>query len=94
MEWGRQQQQHGLVLIKMLILHLFVSHLKFPCNVVVELLTLLRKKIRLRLGGYLHAIIRGVFESFPVGLSARFLHIFLNYCMQIMNMGMLFVFVL
>ena len=33
--------KEGLVSIKLHIWHLFVSHLKFPCNVVFVLLTLL-----------------------------------------------------
>ena len=63
--------------IKLHILHLFASRLKFPCNVVVILLTLLWIEMRLRLSGFLHAIIGGVLESFPAGgFFAKFLHTF------------------
>ena len=63
--------RHGLVLTRLHILNLFSSHLEFPCNVVVVLLTLLWIKIRLRLGECLYAIIGGVLKSFPVdGFSA------------------------
>ena len=69
--------RHGLVSIKLHIWHLFSSHLEFPCNVVVVLLTLLWTKMRLWLGGCLYAIIGGVLESFPVDeFSAMFLHTF------------------
>ena len=69
--------RHGLVSIKSHIWHLLSSHLEFPCNVVVVLLTLLWIKIRLRLRGCLYAIIGGVLKSFPVdGFSAKFFHTF------------------
>ena len=67
--------RHGLVLIKEHIWHLFSSHLKCPCNVVVVLLTLLWIKMRLRLGGCLNAIIGRALKKIPVdGFSAKFLH--------------------
>ena len=70
-------ERHGLVSIKLHIWHLFSSHLEFPCNVVVALLTLLLIKLRLWFGGCLYAIIGGVLKSFPVdGFSAKFLHTF------------------
>ena len=49
----------GLVSIKLHILNLFSSHIKFPCNVVVVLLTLLLITMRLRFGGCMHSIIGG-----------------------------------
>ena len=86
--------KEGLVSIKLHIWHLFVSHLKFPCNVVVALLILLRIRMRLRLGGCLYVIIGGVLKSFPVdGFSAVSPCIFnvlvkKIYCwMKIMNIG-------
>ena len=57
----RDSVRHGLVSIKLHIRHLFSSRLEFLCNVVVVLLTLLWIKMRLRLGGFQHAIIGGVF---------------------------------
>ena len=64
--------------IKLHIWHLFVSRVKFHCNVVVVLMTLLWTKMCLGLGGCLYAIIGGVLKSFPVdGFSARFYHTFL-----------------
>ena len=60
--------RHGLVSIKLHIWHLLSSHLEFPCNVMVVLLTLLWIKMRLRLRGCLYAIIGGVLKSFPDGL--------------------------
>ena len=68
----------GLVSSKLHIWHLFAPHLEFSCNIVVVLLTLLRIKMRLGLGGCLYAIIGGVLKCFPVdGFSAKFLHTFL-----------------
>ena len=68
----------GLVSIKLNIYHLFASQLKFTCNVMVVLLTLLWIKMRLGLGGCLYAIIARAMKSFPVdGFSAKFLHTFL-----------------
>ena len=55
--------RHGLVPIKLHILHPLLSHLEFPCNVEVVLLTLLWIKMRLRLRGCLYAIISGALKS-------------------------------
>ena len=51
--------KESLVSIKLHIWHLFLLHLKFSCNVVVVLLTLLWIRMVLRLG-CLYAIIGGV----------------------------------
>ena len=56
----------GMVSIKLPIRHIFASHLKFTCNVVMVLLTLLWIRMRLGLGGCLYAIIGGGLESFSV----------------------------
>ena len=85
-------ERHGLVAIKLHILHLFSPHLVFPCNVVVALLTLLWIKLRIRFGGCLYAIIGVVLKCFPVdGFSAKFLHTFfmswLRCWMKIINIG-------
>ena len=64
--------------IKLYILHLFVSLLRFPCNVVVVLFTLLWIRMRLKLGGCLHAMIGRALKSFHVdGFSAKFFHTYL-----------------
>ena len=52
---------HGLVSMKLHILHLLSSHLEFSCNVVVVLLTLLWIKMRLGLKGCLYGIIGEVY---------------------------------
>ena len=84
--------RHGLVSMKLNIWHLFSSHLEFPCNVVVVLLTLLCIRIRSRLGGCLYVIIGRVVKSIPVdGFSAKspkfFFMSWLNCWMKIMNIG-------
>ena len=68
----------GLVSMKLHILHLLSSHLEFPCNVVVVLLTVLWIKLHLGLGGCLNVVIGGVLSSYLVdGFSSKFLHAFL-----------------
>ena len=70
----------GLVSIKLHIWHFIASHLKFPCNVVVVLLTLLWIKVRIRLGGCLYAIIGGALKGFPAdGVSTKLHHTFLCF---------------
>ena len=80
--------RHGLVSIKLRNLHLFSSHLEYPCNVVVVLLTLLWIKMCLWLGGCLYAIIGRLLNSISVdGFSAKFLHTFFMSWLNFLIVG-------